>query len=571
VAGVYILASYLRLNPQNSVATALTGVRARLLIGGCKMRVRVISVVVCMALCLSFMPLLIPPLLPTAEAASENLNLTFTSTGFTGGSVSVLGLQTGDTITQFGRRVPNTYTYTVQSGSTSYISTVYSSVCSVSGSLNGTATMDIQTVDVTYPTGNWVGYVVGNWALDGFSGVMVGDTSASVAGDIVTKTSVGFAFAKSATEVLIGTFDGTAEYNLTGQNPVSESGTMALRSYQNEDMQLVATVTTAITGGTSSPERTATVAVGSEFLQFRPPSIVASTGTQLYYYGGQSSVQQGTFGGEPFTMTATVDSLSFWTGSPPRTAWSAGSVFATMGSNSGRGVFVGGGPGWAPGEGSESGYGISVAEYNSATGFLAGKDFYNEYASTTTGGISTVTNTVYTYGAEAVNTPPGNAILVTDSGALQGLSVVSAGSMPQSGKPDIEFPYGLFQFNITDLNPGDSVTLTIYLPSAAPTIAQYWKYGPTSTAPLGEWYQVFMGNNDGDNVITITLTDGGTGDDDLIANGTIVDQGGPGWPGPSGGGGSHSAPVFPSIYFGIGAALGAGMLAYLVSRRLAAR
>nr|QNO51665.1 hypothetical protein IGDPAKFA_00019 [Methanosarcinales archaeon ANME-1 ERB6] len=37
-----------------------------------------------------------------------------------------------------------------------------------------------------------------------------------------------------------------------------------------------------------------------------------------------------------------------------------------------------------------------------------------------------------------------------------------------------------------------------------------------------------MGSDDGDNVITITLVDGGLGDDDGTANGVIVDQGGPG-------------------------------------------
>lgn len=36
-----------------------------------------------------------------------------------------------------------------------------------------------------------------------------------------------------------------------------------------------------------------------------------------------------------------------------------------------------------------------------------------------------------------------------------------------------------------------------------------------------------MGSNDGDNIITVQLTDGGGGDDDGIANGVIVDQGGP--------------------------------------------
>ena len=41
------------------------------------------------------------------------------------------------------------------------------------------------------------------------------------------------------------------------------------------------------------------------------------------------------------------------------------------------------------------------------------------------------------------------------------------------------------------------------------------------------------------NTATFTITDGGVGDDDLAANGTIVDQGGPG----SGPGGVSSVPT----------------------------
>jgi hypothetical protein len=142
--------------------------------------------------------------------------------------------------------------------------------------------------------------------------------------------------------------------------------------------------------------------------------------------------------------------------------------------------------------------------------------------------------------------------------------------MPSQDKPDIQFPHGFFEFNITGLTHGQSVTLTITLPSAVPTTAQYWKYGPTPGNPTAHWYQIAMGDNDGDNVITITLTDGGLGDDDLTPNGVIVDQGGPGWPPIPSGGGAHNAPVFPSIYVGIAAALGAGVLAYALRRRLAA-
>jgi len=168
-------------------------------------------------------------------------------------------------------------------------------------------------------------------------------------------------------------------------------------------------------------------------------------------------------------------------------------------------------------------------------------------------------------------THTGTATLSLSSGTIQNLTAVADTSPPPEGKPELIFPHGLFEFRIPGLTNGQSITLTITLPSAVPTTASYWKYGPTSTAPLGEWYQIPMGDNDGDNVITITLTDGGWGDDDRSPNGTIVDQGGPGWPGPSGGGGGHSAPVFPSIYIGIGAALGAGIVAYAVRRRLAAR
>jgi hypothetical protein len=148
---------------------------------------------------------------------------------------------------------------------------------------------------------------------------------------------------------------------------------------------------------------------------------------------------------------------------------------------------------------------------------------------------------------------------------------VSEDDMPPGGKPvGVIFSHGFFAFNIRCIAPGQSMTVTITLPSAVPVGSQYWKYGPTSTAPLGEWYLIPMGDNDGDNIITITLTDGDLGDDDLAENGVIIDQGGPGWPGPSGGGG-HSAPAFPSIYIGIAAAMGAGALAYLISRRLAGR
>jgi hypothetical protein len=82
--------------------------------------------------------------------------------------------------------------------------------------------------------------------------------------------------------------------------------------------------------------------------------------------------------------------------------------------------------------------------------------------------------------------------------------------------------------------------MTITYPQALAAGTQYWKYGPTAANPAGGWYVMpatIVGS-----VVTFTITDGGLGDDDLAANGTIVDQGGPGNPGPPG-----SANAIPTL------------------------
>ena len=111
-------------------------------------------------------------------------------------------------------------------------------------------------------------------------------------------------------------------------------------------------------------------------------------------------------------------------------------------------------------------------------------------------------------------------------GALEGLTAVAEGTLPTAGKPDLGFLHGFFSFYIVGLKPGISqtVVVTITLPSAVPVGTQYWKYH----ASEGGWIQIPMGSDDGDNVITITLVDGGLGDDDGVSDGVIVDQGGPG-------------------------------------------
>jgi hypothetical protein len=96
--------------------------------------------------------------------------------------------------------------------------------------------------------------------------------------------------------------------------------------------------------------------------------------------------------------------------------------------------------------------------------------------------------------------------------------------MPEEGKPSIEFPHGFFCFNVVGLASGQTINITLKLPTPVPTITEYWK------CQDDEWCRIPLGSNDGDNVITTQLTDGGTGDDDGVENGVIFELGGPGTP-----------------------------------------
>ncbi len=89
----------------------------------------------------------------------------------------------------------------------------------------------------------------------------------------------------------------------------------------------------------------------------------------------------------------------------------------------------------------------------------------------------------------------------------------------------------LFEFVLDGCTPGGTVQITLTYPQALPAAPepgqlQFWKYGPRPGRAAG-WYAyphvTFNGNT-----VTLTLTDGALGDDDLDAgNGRIVDAGGP--------------------------------------------
>ncbi|MDG4594099.1 MAG: IPTL-CTERM sorting domain-containing protein, partial [Candidatus Contendobacter sp.] len=96
--------------------------------------------------------------------------------------------------------------------------------------------------------------------------------------------------------------------------------------------------------------------------------------------------------------------------------------------------------------------------------------------------------------------------------------------------PGVTFPYGLFEFTAVCPSNG-SIILKMTYPNPLPPDTQYWKYGPTAGDPSNHWYVLPATLADNNTTFTFTITDGGLGDDDLAADGDIVDQGGPGVPG----------------------------------------
>jgi hypothetical protein len=121
------------------------------------------------------------------------------------------------------------------------------------------------------------------------------------------------------------------------------------------------------------------------------------------------------------------------------------------------------------------------------------------------------------------STNTGTASFSTLDGYITDLTAFNESQTDCGPFPDFNFPFGLFSFNVTDITPGSTATVVIILPSNASTNTEYWK------CLNGQWVDCtsLLGSNDGDQVLTLALTDGGLGDGDGQANGQISDPGGP--------------------------------------------
>ncbi|MFC1916853.1 choice-of-anchor U domain-containing protein [Chloroflexota bacterium] len=123
-------------------------------------------------------------------------------------------------------------------------------------------------------------------------------------------------------------------------------------------------------------------------------------------------------------------------------------------------------------------------------------------------------------------TGSGTVYFDADPSTLENLTPIDESSLPVEGKPDYDYPHGFFNFEIAGLDPGQTALVTVTLPQVAPIGTKWVKYHD------GVYYVLPIGDDDGDNVITIELTNGATGEDDDEDpnNSTLIDDGGPGYP-----------------------------------------
>jgi hypothetical protein len=111
-----------------------------------------------------------------------------------------------------------------------------------------------------------------------------------------------------------------------------------------------------------------------------------------------------------------------------------------------------------------------------------------------------------------------------NGGSFTRLEILDPAAMPATAGMPQNMLFGLIDMEIKVASPGDTTTVTIYLPAPVPAEHTWYKYTAGGWTDYSE-YAEFNATRD---QVTLTLTDGGAGDDDGVVNGVIVDPSGPG-------------------------------------------
>lgn len=136
-------------------------------------------------------------------------------------------------------------------------------------------------------------------------------------------------------------------------------------------------------------------------------------------------------------------------------------------------------------------------------------------------------------GNQGVVTAP--AAVANNNWVVTNAGFVAPPVAPPAGS---SFPFGLASVQLASGTPGTAASFTINYATAVPAGAVYMKYGRSpagfnctgAACNLPHWYELPANQvafSPDRLSVTLTITDGGVGDDDLLPNGVITDPGGP--------------------------------------------
>ena len=127
----------------------------------------------------------------------------------------------------------------------------------------------------------------------------------------------------------------------------------------------------------------------------------------------------------------------------------------------------------------------------------------------------------------------------TTEGAIVELKPVDPSTVAGTGTEPQSLTYGLIDFNVRVDSPGGSTQVVVSFPDAVPAGTGWAKFNRAANA--WEDFSSSVVYSADRKSATLTLVDGGAGDDDGLANGVIRDPSGPGsFPSAGGIGGSSS-------------------------------
>jgi len=108
-------------------------------------------------------------------------------------------------------------------------------------------------------------------------------------------------------------------------------------------------------------------------------------------------------------------------------------------------------------------------------------------------------------------------------GHITSLGFIDPATIPASSAKPENLTYGLLDMQLSVGTPGATAIVTVCLPTPAPDRYKWYKYSTTGGWIDFSGHAVFSAARD---QVTLTLVDGGPGDDDRVANGIIADPSG---------------------------------------------